>query len=169
MALGTRQQVKMWKLDNCPTVQSLYSWNIAECHVKPQPTNWPIEAFAQGVRQWDLSVPVYSMHKMELSDKHDTYSGLGNSPSPRLARMNLAAFPSGNCLNNSSSSSLIPICIPNLNPRKPRTVESRKLIQVFTPHPPHIIKIGLTYDLLTWLKGQSNYQSLYLPIKFEAS
>ena len=36
MALGARQQVKIWRLDNVP---SLYSWNIAESDVKPQPTN----------------------------------------------------------------------------------------------------------------------------------
>ena len=29
------------KFGNCTTVPSLYSWNIAECDVKPQPTNQP--------------------------------------------------------------------------------------------------------------------------------
>ena len=29
---------KFWKLDNCPLITCIYSWNIAECDVKPQTT-----------------------------------------------------------------------------------------------------------------------------------
>ena len=54
------------KFGNWPTVPSLYSWNIAECDVKPQPTNqltsWLMTSLAM-LQDWYF----YSMHHFAIN------------------------------------------------------------------------------------------------------